>query len=57
MTTETTKAPEPEPSYERFRLVYPSATVVMAFYADGAPLEEGRVTHPGGGRDHPKIHG
>jgi hypothetical protein len=38
--------PKPEPSFERFCLGYPSGTVVMAFYADGAPLEEVRVTHP-----------
>lgn len=38
--------PKPEPRYERFRLVYPSGTVVMAFYAGGARLEEVRVTHP-----------
>jgi hypothetical protein len=31
MTTET-----PEPRFERFRLAYPSGTVVMAFYADVA---------------------
>lgn len=41
MTTET-----PEPCYERFCLAYPSGTVVMAFYADGATLCEVRVTHP-----------
>ena len=38
--------PEPEPRFERFRLVYPSGTMVMAFYAGGAPLEEVKVTHP-----------
>ena len=39
-------AETPEPRYECFRLAYPSGTVVMAFYAGGAPLEEVRVTHP-----------
>jgi hypothetical protein len=36
----------PEPRYERYRLTYPSGTVVNAYYAGGAPLEEVRVTHP-----------
>jgi hypothetical protein len=36
----------PKPRYERFRLVYPSGTMMMAFYAGGAPLEEVRATHP-----------
>jgi hypothetical protein len=38
-------AETPEPRYECFRLDNPSGTVVMAFYAGGAPLEEVRVTH------------
>ena len=38
-------APEPAPRFERFRVVYPSGTVIEAYYGpDGAPLEE--VTHP-----------
>ena len=28
----------PEPYFERFRHTYPSGTVVMSFYAGGAPL-------------------
>jgi hypothetical protein len=40
-----TKAPEPELRYEHFRLVYPSGTAVMAFYADGATLEKVRDAH------------
>lgn len=39
----TTKPPSP---LRVLRLAYPSGTVVMAFYAGGAPLEEVRVTHP-----------
>lgn len=31
--------------HERFRLTYPSGTVVMPFYAGGASLEEVAVTH------------
>jgi hypothetical protein len=47
MTTETTKAHEHPPRYpKRYHLAYPSGTVVEAFYAGGAPLEEVRVTHP-----------
>jgi hypothetical protein len=46
MTTETAKAPVLAPRYERFTATYPSGTVVMSFYAGGAPLEEVRVTHP-----------
>jgi hypothetical protein len=38
--------PELTPHYERFTVTYPSGTVVMSFYAGGAPLEEVRVTHP-----------
>jgi hypothetical protein len=38
MRTET-----PEPRFERFRLAYPSGTVVMTFYADDGEV---RVTHP-----------
>ena len=45
MTTDT-----PEPCYERYRLAYPSGTVVMAFYAGGAPLDEGPRNAPPGGR-------
>ena len=41
MTTDT-----PKPRFERFCLAYPSGTVVMAFYGDGATLGEVRVTHP-----------
>ena len=37
---------ELEPRFEHFRMAYPSGTVVMAFYAGGAPLEEVKVTHP-----------
>jgi hypothetical protein len=46
MTTETAKAPVLAPRYERFTATYPSGTVVMSFYAGGAPLEEARMTHP-----------
>lgn len=42
----TTDTPEIEPRYERYRLAYPSGTVVMSFYAGGATLEEVRVTTP-----------
>ncbi len=44
----TIDTPEPEPRYERFRLTYPSGTVIDSHYgrADGATLEEVRVTHP-----------
>jgi hypothetical protein len=35
--------PKPEPRFERFRLAYPSGTVVMAFYAGGVTLEEVQV--------------
>ncbi|MGH8584654.1 MAG: hypothetical protein ACREWE_00165 [Gammaproteobacteria bacterium] len=39
--------PELEPRYERFRLTYPSGTVVESYYGpDGADLEEVRVAHP-----------
>ena len=38
---------DPGPAlHERYRLTYPSGTVVMAFYTGGAPLEEVQVTHP-----------
>lgn len=43
----TTDTPEPEPRHERFRLVYPSGTVIESHYGpDGATLREVRVTHP-----------
>jgi len=42
----TTDTPEPTPRFERFRLTYPSGTAIDAYYGDGAPLEEVRVTHP-----------
>ncbi len=42
----TTDAPEPEPLYSRYRLAYPSGTVVEPYYAGGATLGEVRVTHP-----------
>ena len=41
-----TDPPAPEFRFERFCLAYPSGTVVMAFYGDGATLGEVRVTHP-----------
>jgi hypothetical protein len=41
MTTET-----PEPRFKRFRLIYPSGTVVDAYYGDGAMVEEVRATRP-----------
>jgi len=42
----TTAALDPAPRFERFRLTYPSGTVIDAYYGDGALLEEVRVTHP-----------
>jgi hypothetical protein len=45
MTTNTPE-PEPEPRYERYRVAYPSETVVQACYCDGATLGKVRVTHP-----------
>lgn len=32
--------------FERFRLAYPSGTVIHAHYCGGCTLEEVRVTHP-----------
>jgi len=48
MTTDTParNTPEPAPRFERFRLTYPTGTVIESFYADGATLEEVRVMHP-----------
>jgi hypothetical protein len=43
MTTETT---EPIPRFERFRIEYPSGTVIESYCPGGAPLEEVRTTHP-----------
>jgi hypothetical protein len=37
---------EPEPRFEWFRLSYPSGTLVMSYYACGAPLEEVKACHP-----------
>jgi hypothetical protein len=49
----TTNTPEPEPRYERYRVAYPSETVVQACHCDGATLGKVRVTHPlAGGRGH-----
>lgn len=42
----TTDAPELAPRFERYRLTYPTGTVVDAYYGDGATLGEVRVTHP-----------
>jgi hypothetical protein len=41
-----TQPSEPAPRYERFRLVYPSGTVVHAHYVGGLTLEEVRISHP-----------
>ena len=41
-----TDTPDLTPCYERFTVTYPSGTVVMSFYAGGAPLQEVRITHP-----------
>jgi len=41
----TTDTPEPEPRYERFRITYPSGTVID-YYTDGSTLREAQVLHP-----------
>lgn len=46
MTHETADTPEPAPRFERFRLTYPSGTVIDAYYASGATLREAEVSHP-----------
>ena len=38
--------PDPIPRFERFRLVYPSGTVIESYYCGGATLREVQVTHP-----------
>lgn len=38
--------PEAAPRFRRFRIVYPSGTVIEGYYHDGAPLREVQVAHP-----------
>ena len=42
----TTDTPGPAPRFERFRLTYPSGTVIESYFAGGATLREVQVTHP-----------
>jgi hypothetical protein len=42
----TTDTPGPVPLFERFRLVYPSGTVIESYYCGGATLGEVEVSHP-----------
>jgi hypothetical protein len=44
----TTEAPEPVPRYERFRVTYPSGTVIESYYliGGGGTLRQVQVEHP-----------
>jgi hypothetical protein len=42
----TPGTPEPELSFERFTITYPSGTVLPSFYCGGATLREVQVSHP-----------